>query len=438
MNERRPRWAVVGGGLLGLTLALRLRAQGRAVTVIEGASELGGLASAWQIGDVRWDRHYHVTLFSDAATRALLAELGLESEMRWAETRTGAFADGRLHSVSNVLELLRFPALSTVDVLRLGATVAAAARMRRWERLETIPVETWCRRWSGDRTTERFWLPLLRSKLGDAYRDTSAAFLWATIQRLQAARRSGLGRDRFGYVPGGYGRVLAVFADRLAKDGVELRLGAPVERVAPDPGGGLRVRAAGVEERFDRVVVTTAAPLAERLCEGLSDDEQARLAGVRMLGVVCASLLLRRPLAGFYVTNLLDAGLPFTGVIEMSALVEPAALGGHHLVYLPRYAEPGDPVFDEPDAALEARFLAGLARIHPALRREDVLAFRVSRVRNVMPIPTLGYSRRVPPLDASVPGLHFASSAQIVNGTLNVNETVGLAERVARRLAELP
>jgi hypothetical protein len=64
-----------------------------------------------------------------------------------------------------------------------------------------------------------------------------------------------------------------------------------------------------------------------------------------------------------------------------------------------------------------------------------VAAFQISRVRNVMPLPTLGYSQRVPEMDSSVPGLHLIGSAQIANGTLNVNETVGLAERAARHFA---
>jgi len=44
----------------------------------------------------------------------------------------------------------------------------------------------------------------------------------------------------------------------------------------------------------------------------------------------------------------------------------------------------------------------------------------------------------VPPEDATVPGLHLVNSAHILNGTLNVNETVQLAERAARRFAPLP
>jgi len=62
------------------------------------------------------------------------------------------------------------------------------------------------------------------------------------------------------------------------------------------------------------------------------------------------------------------------------------------------------------------------------LQPEDLLAFQVSRERYVYPLPTLGYSSRLPSQQTSIPGLHVVNSAQIVNGTLNVNETVRLAE----------
>jgi len=421
-----------------MTLAHRLAAQGKRVTLIEAAARLGGLASAWQVGDVVWDRHYHVTLLSDSHLRKLLAELDLEREIEWAETRTGVFAGGRLHSVSNVLELLRFPVLGWLDVMRLGATILWASRVKDWRRLEQVTVSDWLARWSGKRTFERFWLPLLRSKLGDAYAETSAAFIWATIQRLYAARHSGMKKEMFGTVRGGYARVLERFAERLETDGVRTLLGSPVARVEPEDGKVKVVLQRGGFEIFDHAVVTAAAPVAARLCAGLSEDEAQRLSGVRYLGIVCASVLLRKALSGYYVTNLLDPGLPFTGVIEMSALVRPEQFGRRGLVYLPRYLAPEDPFFEAPDVEVETLFLAGLMRVYPQVRRDDVLAFRLSRVRYVMPLPTLGYSKRVPPVDTSVPGLHLVNSAHILNGTLNVNQTVQLAERAAERFAAIP
>ncbi|HTN79553.1 MAG TPA: FAD-dependent oxidoreductase, partial [Acidimicrobiales bacterium] len=206
-DARRRRWAVVGGGMLGLTLAHRLSRAGGDVTVYESAPELGGLAAAWTVGDVTWDRHYHVTLLSDTATRGVLAELGLSDQMRWVETKTGFYAGGRLYPMSNAVEYLRLPALSMIDKARLGGTIVAGSRIKEWEVLERQPVTEWLTRWSGRGVVDRLWIPLLRAKLGDSYHDASAAFIWATIQRLYAARRTGMKKELFGYVPGGYAHV---------------------------------------------------------------------------------------------------------------------------------------------------------------------------------------------------------------------------------------
>ena len=81
----------------------------------------------------------------------------------------------------------------------------------------------------------------------------------------------------------------------------------------------------------------------------------------------------------------------------MTALVDPAQFGGNTLVYLPRYVPPGDPLFARSDAEIQETFMAALERMYPGLERSDLLAFRVSRVPYVFPIPTLGYSDRVPP-----------------------------------------
>jgi protoporphyrinogen oxidase len=422
------RWAVVGGGFLGMTLALRLAQRGHDVVLYERAPVLGGLASTWQLGPVHWDRHYHVTLLSDSWLRRLLEELDLEQDLQWVETRTGVYSQGALHSVSNTVEFLRFPALPLIDKLRLGGTIFLASKLRDWRRLEDQDVSAWLTRWSGKRTFERFWLPLLRAKLGDNYRQTSAAFIWAVIQRLYAARRSGLKTERFGYVRGGYARVLERFSEVLTQQ-VDIRLGASVSSVEHGGEGVRVVLGDGTDEVFDQVVITAPAPVVPRLVPELTPQEQASHASIEYQGIVCASLLLRRPLAGFYLTNITDDDLPFTGVVEMSALVDPEQFGGHTLIYLPRYVVAGDPFMQLEDAEVERRFVDGLRRMFPEVSVEDVLAFRISRVPYVLPIPTLGYSRRVPPMTTSVPGLHVVNSAQIVNGTLNVNETVQLAER---------
>jgi protoporphyrinogen oxidase len=148
---------------------------------------------------------------------------------------------------------------------------------------------------------------------------------------------------------------------------------------------------------------------------------------------VCTSVVLRRPLAGYYLTYLMDDA-PFTTIVEMSSIVDPSELGGHTLVYLPLYLASDDPMFAEADEAIEARMLSGLYRIYPDLHEDDVLAVRTAKARFVFPLPVVGYSRLVPPVSTSIRGLNLVSSAQIINATLNVNETVALADDAAPRL----
>ena len=290
------RWAVIGAGALGLTLALRLARHGHQVTIYEAGDVLGGLAAPWQVGDITWDRHYHVTLLSDALTRAMYHDAGIAvDELRWVETKTGYYGtDHALRSVSNALEFLKLPGLSLIDKGRLAATIVVGSKIRNGRRMEQVTVERWLRRWSGNSAFETFWKPLLRAKLGDAYPKVSAAFIWATIQRLYAARRTGLKKEMFGYVSGGYSRVFDAFGQTLAAAGVQVRLSTPVQRVART-GDQLSVATSADSEMFDRVVVTTNASLAARLCPDLVAGERERLQRVEYLGIVCVSLLLERP-----------------------------------------------------------------------------------------------------------------------------------------------
>lgn len=428
-------WGIVGGGVLGMTLALRLSQQGQRVTLLEGANELGGLASAWKLGDITWDRHYHVTLLSDSCLRNLLREIGLESEIRWVQTRTGFYTGGRLYSMSNSLEFLRFPPLNLWDKFRLALTILYASRVQDWKPLEQVNVVDWLTRWSGPRTTRKIWLPLLRAKLGQNYEKTSAAFIWATIARMYAARRSGLKKEMFGYVPGGYARILRRLGETLGQAGVTVKPNHRVRNVHRNESGSIEVSAThGEAGTFDQVVLTVPAPLVADICPQLTETERNRARNIEYQGILCASLLLSKPLAGFYVTNITDPGIPFTAVIEMSALVDRREFGGQSLVYLPKYVPSDDPAFGASDEELRRSFLSALARMYPHFDPAGVRAFQVSRVRQVFALPTLGYSERVPGITTSQPGIHIVSSAQILNGTLNVNETIQLAERAVPQL----
>ena len=360
-----------------MTLALRLAKQGKRVTLFEAAPSLGGLASAWQLGDIVWDKHYHVTLLSDSFVRSLLREVGLEDQMRWSKTRTAFYSDGHLHSLSSASEFIKFPLLNMLDKVRLGATILHASRIKSSQSLEGIRVKDWLKTWSGRRTTEKIWLPLLRAKLGSSYEETSAAFIWASVARMYAARRTRSKTELFGYLPGGYARFIERLADVLKSEHVSCELGRPVKEIVGTAAGKIEVRVDGEGVRtFDEVVVTAAAPLAIRMCPSLTAIEKKQWSQIQYQGIICASLLLKNSLSDFYITNIIDENLPYTAVIEMSSLVDKAQFGGRALVYLPKYLSPDSPDFSLSDAQIQEAFVSGLEKCIPRSAATTCFVFR--------------------------------------------------------------
>jgi protoporphyrinogen oxidase len=429
-------WGIVGGGVMGMTLALRLAQQGNKVTLFEAAPELGGLASSWNMDGVEWDKFYHVILLSDFGTRGILKEIGLEDDIEWVETKTGFYMDGKLHSMSDTVEFLKFPALNLIDKFRLGLTIIVASRIKNWKRLEKIPVTTWLKKWSGTNTFNKIWLPLLRAKLGDSYKKTSAVFIWATIQRLYGARRSGLKKEMFGYVKGGYKRIIEAYKKKLIAEGVIIKTGNAISELQALDTGKIQVTSSeGVSEEFDKVISTLPSGLSAKICSDLTPNELQRLNNIEYLGVVCVAVMLDQSISEFYVTNITDSWVPFTGVIEMTALVDKKYFNNKTLIYLPKYVTPADPLFSLSDEDIKQFYIENFKKMYPSITDNNIKFAGVARAKHVITVLTENYSALLPGVKTSIPNLFIINTSHIMDGTLNVNETIKVAETKLKEIA---
>ena len=414
---------------MGMTLALRLAQRGDKVTIFEASDKAGGLTSSWVMDGVVWDKYYHVILMSDLNTRKILKEIGLENDCNWIETKTGFYSDGKLYSMSNLVEFFKFPPINLIDKFRLGLTIFAASKIKNWHKLENILVADWLTKWSGKRVFEKIWLPLLKAKLGENYKNTSAAFIWATIQRMYAARKSGLKKEMFGYVSGGYERINNEFAKHLKNMGVEFRYDTKVVAVKKEINGNLILTTSDNDTYgFDNIISTLSSKESVKIAPQLTDTEKKQHEAIKYLGVICPSVLFTKEISPYYVTNITDSWPPFTGVIEMTALIDKKETKGNHLVYLPKYVNPDDELFVKNDNELKEIFLGSLYKMYPNISEKDLHFWGVSKARIVFALPTLNYSKKVPVIATSIQNYYIINSAQIINGTLNVNETIQVAE----------
>ena len=178
--------------------------------------------------------------------------------------------------------------------------------------------------------------------------------------------------------------------------GGDIRTDVAVTRIEPAAGGGMWVDYDDERAHFDKVVFTSPVSVLERVAapELLRVDTPGGTD--EYLGVVCGVLVTRRPLVPYYIVNIADGRIPFTGVIGMSNLVSPQELGGYHLTYLPKYVLSDDPLLRQTDDELRRVFGEGLRVMFPDLDAAGIQSLHVNRAFKVQPLQVLNYSTLVP------------------------------------------
>lgn len=288
--------------------------------------------------------------------------------------------------------------------------------------METITVEDWLVKYSGKTTYEKFWKPLLKAKLGDSYKRVSAVFIWTYIKRLFEARGdSSAKKEQMGYIEGGYKTALEHLDHLLSDRGVKLSLETTVNRIRPREDGGILMEYDGNVEHYDKVILTGPVNVLEAIADPELFDVTGNTASVEYLGVVCMVLATHKPLSPYYVLNIADERIPFTGVIGMSTLVDTAQTGGYHLTYLPKYVVSDDPILRKSDEEIREWFFEGLKQLYPDLREEDIVSAHINRAFKVQPLQVINYSQIHPRVETKNPDFFVLNTSQFTNDTLNNN-----------------
>lgn len=429
--------AVIGGGWMGMVLAKRLADQDHSVHIFEREAQLGGLTTFHDYGEFFWDKFYHVILPGDAALLGFIKEVGLEAELRWKETFTGVYVDDNFYSVSNTKEFLMFPPLNLFQKFRLGMTIIIGSRINDWTKMEKITSEEWLIKYSGKTTYEKFWRPLLTAKLGNSYKDASAVFIWSYIKRLFEARGTGSAKkEAMGYVAGGYKTIIERTEEVLRSMGVNLNLETTVEGVRPHDQGGIEIRSDRAVEHFDKVVFTGPVSVLEKVVDQSLVRVVKGRESVQYMGVACMIIATEKPITPYYVLNIADQSIPFTGVIGMSTLVDPKDTGGYYLTYLPRYINSKEEFLRKSDEEIQEIFFEGLFRMYPDLSESDIKRVWINRAFKVQPLQVLNYSEIIPRTSTLHPDFYVLNTSQFIQGTLNNNSVTSHVNAFVEKFGE--
>lgn len=431
------RVGVVGGGLAGITAALRCADAGLDVVLLEGRPRLGGLASsfrrAYPDGELDVDNGQHVFLRCCTSYRALLDRLGSGHRVRLQERldipvrapgrpparlrRTGLPAPLHLAGA-----LLGYSYLSPAQRLRL---VTAALALRGVDAADPATDARSFGEWLAAHGQDaaaaaRLWdlvgVATLNARAGRA-----SLALAATVFQLGLLTETAAGDIGWADVPLGHLHDEAAAA-ALRGARVDVRTSTKVRRVHQEPEGWVIATEAGhggAEDTFmvDRIVSAVPPAAAERLLPAT--------AFTRPPGWACE--LGSTPIVNVHVVydrRVLDTpfvaavGSPLQWVFDrtrQSGLHRVFPAGAQYVaVSLSAADDPGgDPGGDLASltaAGLRARMLPALAALLPAAREAEVLDFFVTREPHATFRAAPGSAALRPPTGTPLPGLFLAGA----------------------------
>lgn len=429
-----PKIVVIGGGISGLAVAWYLSMEGHEVDVYEAEDTLGGNCRAVPLGQNWVDIYYHVVSTNSSPMRDLIASLGLDSDLYPVRTSMAFNHEGKLYPVSGIVDYLKFAPLTTWNKFQLIICLLRSLLVKKWQYLDGELARDWLISIGGKEIYNKIWRPVMHAKFGNKTDEIVATDMWYRLNRMWFTT---LGRKNQGpfYIKGTMKYFFDRFEEGLIKLGASVHKQNPVSLIETNDNHvkGV-VLASGVSVACEHVVGAIPLPRLVSIMPSQKVPFKDETRQIQFLNNICLILKTERPISQYYQVAFSDPTSPFTGIISGEQFYPPEEYGGY-VTYLTRYFMGQEELFNVSSKQLLEEYLPYIRKVKSDFKLNEVIDLQIVKGHDVEPLHTLHYSKMLPPILTSLPGLSLLNQAHIYPEPTVLDVSVSYAKKAAKLIS---
>lgn len=398
-------FAVIGSGFAGLACALELAKNGHKVTVFEKTDKLGGLAGGFK--QRKWnfnlEHFYHHIFANDDEIIKIAKEVGCPPFFK--TPTTSSYVDGEILQLDSPLSVLLFTKLSIFSRLRMGFGLLILKLIKNGLFLEKYKVVDFLPKLIGTEAYNLIWEKLLKAKFGKYTKKVNMAWFWSRVAKRTKA---------LGYFDGGFNGLIIRMAKKIKSLGGEILINSQFDFREKNLA------------KYDRVIVTTPAPVAERI------TNMRVMPKIDYLWAQTLVLEIRESFMDNYWLNILEKKWPFLVVVEHTRFVRKEDYGDTNILYLGNYLEADNFQLKMTEEELIKHYFPYMKKINPRFNLKWIKESHLFRANYAQPVFPINYSEQLKNINKKNNKIWFANMSMVYPYDRGTNYAVEIGREVAR------
>ena len=417
---------IIGGGPLATSLVYNLLKKNYKITVIESNYKIGGLAIPFFFDEDLVECYYHFFYHNDSKLALdFLDNNKIKYKVNWSEISTDTFQNGEFISFDSLYSIFK---ISGIEFLKPIYTLIYLKIFKPSLKLDSTSAKSWAKKKFGKAFCEFVWYPLLKNKFGNDWEQISALWLATRIRRHLSTKVFKSGKSKFGYLTNTYEPLFDKIKSDIIKSGGHIFTNEIVKELYITNNKINKIRTTNQNINInDNSIIFSTIPLLNLKKIKPLNEKLKYLNKFKGIGAIVIVLKIEKKLSNAYWTTVTDERIEFDALIQQNRIYNNYK---NEIVYLSRYYDENHKIFTLDNSEILRIFLSGIKIMFPNFNNEQVLNYKIFKVKTAAPVPYVNTYSFLPNFRSNIINFYHAGYEHIYPEDRGVGNSIEVGSKM--------